>query len=59
MAFWMALWKVVLVVGVAIFAAMSVWVIVAGYRDIFRMLRRIDAEHQAEEAPGPRADGAG
>jgi len=58
MAFWMALWKAVLVLGVALFAGMSVWVIVAGYRDIFRMLRRIDSEHRGD-APGPSMEGDG
>ena len=53
MQFWMALWKAVLILGVSLFAGMSVWVIIAGYRDIFRMLRRIDQEHEEETTPPP------
>ena len=41
MEFWIALWKIVLILGVAAFAVMSVWVIVQGYRDIRSMLAGI------------------
>ncbi len=45
MQFWMFLWKAMLIVGLTVFAGMSVWVIIAGYRDIFRMCRRLDQSH--------------
>jgi hypothetical protein len=42
---WMLLWKIVFVVGVAVFAGMAVWVTVAGFRDIKRLVGRIREEH--------------
>ena len=48
---WMLLWKIVFVAGVAVFAGMSVWVIVAGYRDIKRLLQNIKKSHEAEQTP--------
>ncbi len=38
---WIALWKAVLILGVAAFAVMSVWVIFQGYRDIRSLLATI------------------
>ena len=34
---WIAFWKFALYTGVAMFALMSVWVIIAGYGDIKKM----------------------
>ena len=42
---WMILWKTVFVIGVGIFAVMSLWVIVAGFRDIKRLLEKIKKDH--------------
>jgi len=47
---WMLLWKVVFVVGVALFAGMSVWVIFAGFGDIKRMFAKLDANHEKDSA---------
>lgn len=48
---WMLLWKIVFVVGLAVFAGMTVWVIVAGFRDIKRLLESIKKSHEAEQTP--------
>ncbi|NOY81384.1 MAG: hypothetical protein GXP31_10320 [Kiritimatiellaeota bacterium] len=45
MTFWIDLWKLFLLVGVVLFAGMSVWVIVAGFRDIRRMCSRLEHSH--------------
>ncbi len=41
---WATVWKVVLVVGLAVFAGMSVWVTIGGALDIKRLLRRMDED---------------
>ena len=53
---WMAIWKVVLVFAVGIFAVMAVWVAIAGFRDIRRLFAAIERSHQDQAEP-PR-DGA-
>lgn len=47
---WMVLWKAVFILGVALFAGMSVWVTVAGFHDIKRMFAKLDATHDADSA---------
>ena len=48
MSFWAGLWKAVFVLGVTVFAGMSVWVIVAGARDIRSMCKRLASEEHEE-----------
>jgi len=50
MAFWMILWKAVFIFGVGIFAVMSVWVTIAGWRDIRRLFARMDEDHKTDAA---------
>ena len=48
MSFWPGLWKTVFVLGVSVFAGMSVWVIIAGARDIRTMCKRLAGEDREE-----------
>jgi hypothetical protein len=50
---WMLLWKVVLVAGLAVFTGIAVWVTIAGFGDIKRLLRKI------KEAGDDQADDPG
>ena len=45
MAYWAFLWKAVLILGLGVFAAMAVWVTIAGWRDIRELFRSIDRAH--------------
>ena len=45
MMFWIILWKAVFILGVGIFAIMSVWVIIAGFKDIKKLFATINKEH--------------
>lgn len=40
-AHWETLWKGVFILTVAVFATMSVWVTIGGYRDLKRLLKRL------------------
>ncbi|MBT3380002.1 MAG: hypothetical protein HN742_28995 [Lentisphaerae bacterium] len=42
---WMLLWKAVFILGVALFAGMSVWVTIGGFGDIKRLFARLEAAH--------------
>lgn len=44
MSFWPCLWKAVFVLGLTLFAGMSVWVIVAGARDVRSMCRKLASQ---------------
>ncbi|MEN8254451.1 MAG: hypothetical protein ABFR33_03170 [Verrucomicrobiota bacterium] len=46
MEFWEALWKTVFVCGLASFALLAVWVSIGGARDIKKMLRNLNQEHE-------------
>lgn len=46
---WMLLWKATFIIGVALFAGMSVWVTVAGFGDIKRLFAKLDANHRDEQ----------
>jgi len=41
LAFWVLLWKIVLIAGVAMFAALAVVVSIGGARDIKKLFRRL------------------
>ncbi len=45
MNFWISLWKWVFVVGVSLFAGMSVWVTIGGFADIRRLFKKLDEDH--------------
>jgi hypothetical protein len=38
---WMLIWKITLIVGVALFAGLTAWVSVRGWRDLFALLARL------------------
>ncbi len=49
---WILLWKVVLIVGIGLFAILAVVVTIGGFLDVrrlFRMLHQQHADQQAEE----------
>jgi len=50
MGFWVLLWKTTLVVGMAVFAGMAVWVTIGGARDIKRLFKRLDEQHKRDES---------
>ncbi len=50
MGFWILLWKATLVVGLAVFAGMAVWVTIGGARDIKRLFKRLDEQHKQDES---------
>ena len=55
--FWILLWKVVLIGGVGLFAALAVVVTIGGALDIrrlFRTLREEHARHIAENGDGSK-----
>ena len=39
-----------LVVGLAVFAGMAVWVTIGGARDIKRLFKRLDEQHKQDES---------
>jgi len=48
MIFWILLWKAVFILGVMVFAAMSVWVTIGGYHDIKRLFERVEKGHHKQ-----------
>lgn len=48
--FWIVLWKIVLIGGLALFGSMAVWVTIGGYYDIKRLFKRIAESHEEEES---------
>ena len=57
MTFWIVLWKSVFIVVLSVFAAMAVWVTVAGFKDIKKLFAKINTEHkesaEAQESKSP------
>jgi hypothetical protein len=49
MNFWMTLWKIVFIGGVAVFALMAVFVTVGGFADIRRLLRGLGSRRSEED----------
>ena len=47
MSFWIFLWKAVLILGLLVFTSMAVWVAVGGYRDIKKLFRKVEEEHES------------
>lgn len=52
MNFWEPLWKICFIGALAVFAVMSVWVTIAGWFDIWRMLARLRKETNDDEQSG-------
>ena len=46
---WILTWKIVFILGLAIFTGMAVWVSIGGFKDIKTMLTRIDQHHKAKD----------
>ena len=49
MSGWKILWSVVLFGGLGVFAVMSVWVTIAGWRDIWSLFGAINKSHEKRE----------
>ena len=47
--FWIVLWKAVFIVAVLVFAGMSMWVAIGGWRDVKDLFRRLDEERSSDE----------
>jgi hypothetical protein len=52
--FWTILWKLVLIIGVGLFAGLAVVVIIGGALDIRRLLNTLRKQH--EQRPATRGD---
>ena len=48
LAFWILLWKIVLIGALVLFGSMAVWVTIGGFFDIKRLFRRIAESHEQE-----------
>ena len=48
MAFWILLWKIVLIGSLCLFGGMAVWVTIGGFFDIKRLFARIAESHEEE-----------
>lgn len=49
MAFWIMLWKIVLIGSLLLFGGMAVWVSIGGYFDIKRLFARIAESHKQQQ----------
>lgn len=54
--FWSQLWKLVLIVGIGLFAALAVVVTVGGARDIQRLFRTLREQHARDQAAETNQD---
>ncbi len=46
---WIFLWKAIFIIGVVIFAGMSIFVIFGGMQDIKKLFERLRIEHEDSE----------
>ena len=46
---WQTLWTLLFFISIAIFAGMSVWVSIGGYRDLKRLFQRLK-ENESEDS---------
>jgi len=51
MQFWINLWTATWFIGLAIFAALSVAIIIFGARDVLHLLRTLVFQHSQADAP--------
>ena len=49
MAFWAGFWLVVFAAVLLVFAAMSLWVIVGGFKELRAWFHQLDQEHLLEK----------
>ena len=49
MTFWIGLWKITLLLSLAVFGVLSVWVTVQGARDIKSLLADLYKQHEERE----------
>lgn len=54
MVYWELAWKALFIGGIGIFAVMSVWVAVAGFRDIRKLLAGLEAKKAGRESSRSR-----
>jgi len=52
MNFWITFWTILFFAAVAVFAGMSVWVTIGGWKDIRDLFRDLDREHKQDEEGG-------
>jgi hypothetical protein len=55
--FWITTWKLVLIVGVGLFAALAVVVSIGGAFDVRNLLRTLREQHAQQQAESDSADG--
>ena len=48
MTFWIMLWKITLIGGLALFACMAIWVAIGGFFDIKKLFARISESHERD-----------
>ena len=46
MSAWSEFWKGLIIVSMASFALLSVFIMIGGFRDVLAMFRRIDRQHE-------------
>jgi hypothetical protein len=52
LAYWELLWKALFIGGVSIFAVMALWVTVAGFNDIRKLLAGLEKKHAGRKPIG-------
>lgn len=52
MAYWELTWKALFIGGLGIFAVMALWVAVAGFNDIRKLLAGLERKNRARESSG-------
>jgi len=50
---WMLLWKIVLIGGIGLFAALAVVVTIGGARDVRKLFQTLREEHERREDVSP------
>ncbi|MFH1613906.1 MAG: hypothetical protein ABIG61_02325 [Planctomycetota bacterium] len=46
MVFWIVVWTVLLIIGLAVFAVLAVVVTIGGFFDVRSLFRKIDKQHE-------------
>lgn len=50
---WALIWKIMFILVLIVFAGMSVWITVGGWRDIRRLLEKLRGKDEHDETPSP------
>jgi hypothetical protein len=45
LSFWITLWKIVLIGGIALFGALAIVVTIGGFRDVVRLIEHLRSSH--------------